>query len=292
MTQGTQDSLIGAGSSIAGSIISMIGEKKRNKRAFNQQKELMEISQKNQMELNAQGKKLALEQWKDTNYGAQVEEMDKAGINPGLLYGMSGGGGVTASVGSGGSSASGSAPQQQAMDINAMTGAQIGLMLAQTNKTNAEAENLKGTDRENTVADTELTKMQTENEEIKRNIGNMTMESVISGIAANANKAISEARSADTEADVKAETKEAQVSKIEAEAKVEAFKLAVMKSGIKVNEATMQKMIEDVKIGKFNANINAEYQGIDKVTGSVLNKIMGDVEKMMGAEGEHTKTVK
>ena len=37
--------------------------------------------------------------WKDTNYSAQMEELKKAGLNPGLLYGMSGGGATTIGTG-------------------------------------------------------------------------------------------------------------------------------------------------------------------------------------------------
>lgn len=288
----TASAAIQGGSAVAGGIIGMIGQKKREKRAMKNQVKLMDIQQQNQMALNEQGKQLALEQWKDTNYSAQVDEIKKAGMNVGLLYGMGGSGGTTANAGSGGNASGGSAPSPMAMDINAQTMASIGLMLAQTKKTNAEADNIAGVEKENVEADTALKRMNTANAEIQNNIGELTSESIIQQVGANANKAVSEARSADTTADVNSATKQAQIDEIKAEARVEAFKLAVMKSGIELNEATKAKMIEDIRIGKFNANINAEYQGIDKVTGSIINKIMGDIEKTIGAEGEHTKTIK
>ena len=43
-----------------------------------------------------------LEMWEKTNYPAQMEMLKKAGLNPALLYGTSGGGGMT--VGSGAAS--------------------------------------------------------------------------------------------------------------------------------------------------------------------------------------------
>ena len=33
--------------------------------------------------------------WRDTNYAAQKEEMKKAGLSPGMMYGMGGTGGAT-----------------------------------------------------------------------------------------------------------------------------------------------------------------------------------------------------
>ena len=59
--------------------------------------------QRNLQEIQLQGNEKALEQqrvkemkkWEDTNYSAQVEQLKKAGLNAGLIYGMSGGGGTT-----------------------------------------------------------------------------------------------------------------------------------------------------------------------------------------------------
>ena len=58
-----------------------------------------EFAQKQQL----RGQKKALEQqnaaaldmWNKTNYGAQMKHLQAAGLNPGLIYGMKGGGGVT-----------------------------------------------------------------------------------------------------------------------------------------------------------------------------------------------------
>jgi len=42
-----------------------------------------------------------LQMWKDTSYGAQKEQMEKAGLYPGLMYGMGGGGGQSNSIAQG-----------------------------------------------------------------------------------------------------------------------------------------------------------------------------------------------
>ena len=46
-----------------------------------------------------------MEMWENTNYPAQVEQIKKAGLNPAMLYGQSGGGATV--TGSGGASVGG-----------------------------------------------------------------------------------------------------------------------------------------------------------------------------------------
>ena len=63
---------------------------------FNQRRELR--GQKKALE---QQNAAAMDIWEKTNYKAQMGQLEKAGLNPGLIYGMGGGGGGTV----GGSSA-------------------------------------------------------------------------------------------------------------------------------------------------------------------------------------------
>jgi hypothetical protein len=128
---------VGAG--LAGGVLGMIGQGKRAKKAHNRNKELMGMQFANQQALNKQGQELQMKTWQDTGYGAQMKMMKEAGLNPGLMYGMSGGGGQT--VGSqGGGSASGNSSHAP-MDIGASV--QAGLMGAQTAKLIAETNLLK-----------------------------------------------------------------------------------------------------------------------------------------------------
>lgn len=72
--------------------------------------------------------------WLKTNYEAQKGQMKKAGLNPGLMYGMGGGGG--------GQSASGAMPEaasNRGMDI--AQNAQLALMKAQKENIEADTEN-------------------------------------------------------------------------------------------------------------------------------------------------------
>lgn len=138
-------SLLGIGTGVAGGLLSMIGQKKREKRSNQNTKDLMDKQMSNQMRLNEQGKNLSMELWKDTNYGAQMEEMRKAGLNTALMYGQGSGGGGSTSLSGGGSASSGSAAQPQPMEIGQMvsaakTAAELAMMKASTRDTNANAE--------------------------------------------------------------------------------------------------------------------------------------------------------
>ena len=90
----------------------------------------------NQQALNKQGQELQMKTWNDTGYGAQMKMMKEAGLNPGLMYGMSGGGGQTTGS-QGGGSASGNSSHAP-MDIGAsvqasLAAAQVGKIVAETN---------------------------------------------------------------------------------------------------------------------------------------------------------------
>ncbi len=132
-------SIIGGASSILGGALGMIGQGKRAKKQHERQKELMGIQFGNQQELNKQGAELQYQMWKDTNYPAQMKMIEEAGLNPALLYGMSGGGATTTGNQGGGNAAGGQA--HAPMDIG--QAAQVGLMTAQAAKLAAETNKIK-----------------------------------------------------------------------------------------------------------------------------------------------------
>ena len=73
-------------------ILGMIEDMFRNNRASKQQKEIQNRQFSMQKILNQQGHDLQMDMWNKTNYGAQMRHMKDAGLNPGLMYGMGGGG--------------------------------------------------------------------------------------------------------------------------------------------------------------------------------------------------------
>lgn len=114
----------GIGGQVLGEFLNRAGEERQYER---------------QRELNKQGQELAMKTWNETNYGAQMEHMKKAGLSPALMYGQSGAGGATTNAGSGGS-----APQAKAFHgMGVMEGAQLGLLEAQKANIQADTENKK-----------------------------------------------------------------------------------------------------------------------------------------------------
>lgn len=99
--------------------------------------------------MNFQMKK-ALEMWEKTGYGPTVEMMKKAGLNPGLLYGMAGAGGQTAQQPTA-SAPMPSTPNNMGMAMQSM--AQLALVKAQKENIEADTAN-KLTTKPNIEADT------------------------------------------------------------------------------------------------------------------------------------------
>jgi len=81
------------------------------------QRGLMDDQYKYNRKMLRYGKDLDYEMWLKTNYGAQVDQLKQAGLNPGLMYGMSGGGGVTTGSQTGQGVSQGQASMMAPMDV-------------------------------------------------------------------------------------------------------------------------------------------------------------------------------
>jgi len=132
--------------SLLGTALGGMIDNQRNRRAYEQEKNLMGIQQQNQYALNRQGHDLQMDMWNKTNYGAQVKHMKDAGLNPALMYKGAGAGGTTGSQ-TGGGAGGGSAPMPKQMNIaNMLIGAQIKDLLAGAKKKEKETEKIGGVD--------------------------------------------------------------------------------------------------------------------------------------------------
>lgn len=147
-TMGIGSKLLGGAINAGSSLLGGIGRKGRERRQQGYTKDLMGLQYANQRQLNKQGNELQMDMWNKTNYGAQMEHLKGAGLNPALMYGMSGGGGTTAGSQGGGSATGGSAPNVQETQIaggspmmGMMQKAQVDLMASQAKNLDADTAN-------------------------------------------------------------------------------------------------------------------------------------------------------
>lgn len=155
----------------------------------------------------SRNEEMAMRMFENTGYGAQVAQMKKAGLNPGLLYGMSAGGGTTTATAPGASTASGTSPQASrgSEGMGIMIG-QMGLLQAQeeniranTEKTKAEANKLSGVDTrlgEQNIktgeAQETLTRIDTELRRVQASVARQTINDAMQTIENAAKKGTEE----------------------------------------------------------------------------------------------------
>jgi hypothetical protein len=154
-------------SALIGPMMNLGGSQLNAWQQFKRQKELMALQLGNQQILNKQGQELQMDMWNKTNYGAQVEQLKAAGLNPSLIYGKGGQGGVTGSQG-GGSAASGNAAAAQLMDLNVWKNqAELDLLKSQARLNNVEADKKSGVDTEKTSTEIDFLKSQIQSNDAK-----------------------------------------------------------------------------------------------------------------------------
>lgn len=173
-----------------------------DRRQLKQQGKLQALQMQGQKEMTDYNQQKQLELWEKTGYGAQMKQIEEAGLNAGLLYGQGGGGGLTAQIAQGQVSG-GEAPKggneilgmAQANNL-ALQQAQIEVMKSQAEKNKAEATKTAGVDTQlagkqveslitgitNTEAKTAMTRVQTRIEELRENIIDNTLEETIAKV--------------------------------------------------------------------------------------------------------------
>lgn len=259
-------SMVPALTSLASTAYTNISQKKRAREQVEAQKEL-----------NSHAMGLQHGMWKDTNFSAQVEEMKKAGVNPGLVYGMNGAGGATTgSVGAGGASKA----DTQAIDLQSIASlglmkAQKELIEAQTEKTEAEAQKTAGVDTEATKAGTELTNIQTELAKLQARIGNATEQESINIIRDTSDKLLAEAVKAQHDQIISEKTLDERVQQIKSESIGAMIENELKRSNINVNKARVHQISEQLvqtweNIRLQDKGIEASLENMRKMTEAML----------------------
>lgn len=144
MAQGATGGAIGGA---IGGLMDMAFGKARDKRQIRNQQALMDYQQKLAKEMGQFNYDMAMKKWEATGYGAQADQMKRAGLNVGLMYGMGGAGGGDSSTVGGSNSPSGAGMQYSDNTGMAMQlGANVRLTEAQAKLAEAQAEKISGVD--------------------------------------------------------------------------------------------------------------------------------------------------
>ena len=191
-----------------------------------------------------------LQMWKDTNFGAQRDEMEKAGLSAGLMYG-NGGGQAASTAGGDGMQPSGpkmnpveAALQQQSMGLQLkQIEAQNRLANAEATKTIAEANKIAG-------VDTKGQELQNKWQEIENRI-QTSRESIeqsnMKAAAANADKAVEDWKIAVLDREYLDKTQEDRVNRLVSEIAKIQKEGSLVELATEVNHHTARKIEKEVE---------------------------------------------
>lgn len=278
MNSGTQ--LVGQ---FGGMMLQNHYNKKAERRQDRYQRGLADYQVMKQDEMNENARKTNMKYWEDTNYNAQVKQMQKAGLNPGLMYEGGGPGGQGGNAG--GSAGQGSvqtkAPDAQMAMVNA--GMSIRSML-ESEMMRAQIDNIKA-DTSNKEANTSNTDTDTEGKsinnkilELERQFNEETMLSRKDTLFQQSIEALGKARRAITDANVGENTQTDQIQQAKAKTamskeEVEQSKLRTIKMGVEIEAEKLGMKLTEAEISEVSTKI-------DKMTNEIANmKDMTAIQK-------------
>lgn len=185
-----------------------IGEGRQDKRQIRQQGAINDVNAKTAKEMADYEQNLKLKMWKDTNYGAQLEQASLAGVSKAAAIGGSGTGtqGASVSTGGGGTAADAAATQaanNSTFQQNMMLASQVALQKAQ---------------KENIEADTANKKAETTGKGLDNTVKEKTIPAQVQQIEENAARALAEAVQSQQKQAINEETMKDQIKTIQEEA--------------------------------------------------------------------------
>lgn len=271
-----------AGSAIP-AILGMIFAKSVDARQMRQQEKLQELQIRGEKELTDYSYGKQMEMWENTSYDAQKAQMEKAGINPALMYGMGGGGGQTTGTAGATSVTGGNAPVggREVQDFMGMgmqmqmLQAQKDLIKAQTDKTKVETGKIGGVNTElgktqiasltqgieNQKAVQQLTRAQTIITELDAELKDRTLEDQVEMVNYETKKACQQAQQAVNDTNVSDATIQDKIKIIKGEAIGTFLRNALTTSQTGKTEAetklttrTWEQQIQKLLIEQQNAN--------------------------------------
>lgn len=241
----------GASTAVNGAIGGILGQifaNQNDKRQINQQQKLTNMQLAANKDMSAFNFGQQLDMWNKTNYEAQVQHLENAGLNPALLYAKGGPGGTTGAPSGGISGASAPAGGHEIMDItqmglqNQMIQAQIKLTEAQAHKTEAETPNV-GLQGQQIQAQTQNILQDTQNKQAQQ-IGQQIQNEILS-----------------LDQTLKTQTLDAQVSTIKNVANKTLQELNILKDQAIIADNTWQQNIDLVNAQLAGKLLENNYTG-------------------------------
>lgn len=265
---GVLNTLVGTGMGIATASLNDRRQERMNKKLIKQQTTAGK-------EMAAFNQKMGLDMWEKTGFEAQRKQMEKAGINPGLMYGGTGSGGSTqggqATMPSSSSAPAGGGEIGMGMQM-AM---QMAMLKATIDNTQADTEQKKVETAKTAGVDT--TKAGAETGEITQRTGNLKLDAAIKEF---------QIRLAEIETQTKQSTQGDAITKYKAEAQRAVQEVRSATAGANVSEATQQEQIKQITTATQEAALRVEAQkrGLIKI-GAETEAINQGIKKMVAEIG-------
>lgn len=257
--------LIGAGVGAVSGWLSQNRQKKENRENAKRQLSM-------QKELNEQGQALGIDTWNKTNYGAQIKEMKKEGLNVGMMYGGVGAGGNT-STPSGGSAPTIQTSQQantgldKGGQLGMMAQEQIELLKAQKENIQADTANkqadipVKGADVEVKGATKANLEANTAGKGIENRIQGESADAQIETIKSHAQQQIAETEKSIVGSEVSKNTRDSQIYKIKQEAIGSMLQNVATRAGTMLTRTQTEAIADQIQQGYINAFANQRNAG-------------------------------
>lgn len=212
-----------------------------------------------------------LEFWEKTGYEGQMREMREHGLNPGLMYGMSGaGGGLAGGTGAQVNASKAPAGGQEVIGLQ-LLGAQKALLEAQTEKTKAETAKTAGPDTEIATAEARIRKLQGQ-------MTSDTYEATYGKAMAEWGKLEAETKKIQAEGNVAYDTQETAIKQREGELIGLLMANELKGEQINLTEAQTEAMIQSIAQKWKDLEIKQGHLDIDKFVNDVANSTRLTVE--------------
>lgn len=235
-----------------------------------QQRRLQKLQMQGQREMGIFNREQAMKMWEDTNYAAQRKQMEKAGLNVGLMYGSAGAGGTTQGAGAG-NVTGGNAPVGGG---EVGMGIQLALLKAQKDNIEADTE-LKKTDAtkkggvdtaaasqsinesvarvkalaQQTASEkfkTEIAKWEEQLKLIEVNVADKNQHEIIEQMKQLTKSAEANAKQAMAQANVASETQTEVIKQIKQATTEQALRMAATRTGIQLTQEQITKVQQEV----------------------------------------------